>query len=173
MQIMLALFIISSYNKHMSSNNAQTEKATGKYRKTRLDRSSKMNLLKYSGNIYSAPRKVLQDMNECGAEFVTWTNSFSGGRFIAQKSTIEKLAHNKFCMKKDELFDIKDNEIVEIGSSLTVDEVLFEMDANNTDEIELKSGFSEKNKITRESTNLLSEVLYNNSFDCSILFKNK
>lgn len=38
---MLALFIIAWYNKHMSSNNAQTEIATGKYRKTRLDRSSK------------------------------------------------------------------------------------------------------------------------------------
>ncbi len=131
-----------------------------------------MSLLRYSGDVNKAPNYVLGEMEKQSAMFVTWASAWSGERFIAQKATIEKIAHNKKCKRGEETV-ISDKEIVQISnSSLATDEVKYELDATNSDELVIKEGFKgkEKTKITRKSLNLLEEVLYNKAFDYAMLF---
>jgi hypothetical protein len=133
-----------------------------------------MSLLKYNGDVARAPKAAFEKMTDGGFEFITWSNAHTGARFIARKSTVEKKAHNKFAMKKEDMIEIGENEVIKLSdTSMTIDEVKFEMDANNTDELMLQEGLNgkEKTKITRKSINILEQVLYNPDFDCSILFK--
>ena len=124
------------------------------------------NKLLKSANPRNAPNSCLKKMNEGGFEYITFENSFSGTRYIARKSFVEKLA-------LDKKYIATEGEVVELGTNLTVDEVIFEMDANNVDELEIREGMYGKNtKISRSELNVLSEVLYNPSFDCSIFWAN-
>ena len=111
------------------------------------------------------PNLCLERMNEKGAEYVAWSNSASDATFIARKSYVEKMAESN---KK---YRSEPGEVVKIGTNLTVDEVLYELYATNSDEIEIKEGFGETVKITRNDINVLSEVLYNDDFDCSIFWQ--
>lgn len=131
------------------------------------------NLYKSFSDVVRAPRSVLEKMNEGNFEYVTWTNSWTGARFLAKKETVVKMAHNKFAMKKEDHLEIKESEVVKISnSSLTTDEVKFELDANNADELTISEGFDgkEKTTISRKTINLVEEILYNENFDCSKLF---
>ena len=128
-----------------------------------------MKLLTFLGDVMKAPTAVLKRMNEEKSEFVTWTNSFTSARFITKKETVEKLSFNKSNIEKKEILD---GEIVKISNvNLTNDEVLFELDANNCDEMKIKEGFGKTVKITRKDINYIDEILFNKNFDYNSLFK--
>jgi hypothetical protein len=111
-----------------------------------------------------APKSCLDRMNVGGFEYITFENPWEGARFIARKSYVEKLATNK-------RYRAQEGEVVKLGTTLPVDEVLFELDAQNVDELEIKEGFGkEGTKVSRSDLNVLSEVLYNQDFDCSIFW---
>ena len=127
-----------------------------------------MNKLFKSGGMGS-PKKLLERMSVGGFEYVTWANSMAGSRFIARKSYIEKKAFNKSCLKRSERVLINDGEVVKLGANLNVDEILFELDANNVNEIQIQENKTKTN-INRNSLNAISEVMYNEKFDCSVFW---
>jgi len=121
-------------------------------------------LLKYTGDIKKALRTVNAIMQNEKYDFVTWTNSQTGARFIAKKETVKKMYLNKF----ENGAEVNSAEIVKIcDSSLTLNEMQ-EAGAGST----LKEGWGgkETTNITKKDINFLEEVLYNDKFDCSILF---
>lgn len=122
-------------------------------------------LMKYSGDINRALRTVISRMNSEGSEYVTWSNSQTGARFIAKRSTVEKMYKNKF-ENANEI--ISDNEIVKLSSNgLTVNEV------KESGKSRISEGFSGKEvtEIDPSKINILEQVLYNKDFDCEVLFK--
>lgn len=122
-------------------------------------------LLKYSGDIKKALRTVFGRMNSEGYEFVTWTNAATGARFIAKKSSVEKMYKEKFENAKVE---ISDNEVIKLSNtSLTTNEI------RETGGGIVKEGFHGKDRteIKLSDAALIEKVLYDNNFDCSILFK--
>lgn len=131
-----------------------------------------MSLLKYAGNLNKSPEDALQQMNEKKCEFITWRNGFADKSFIAKKSTVEKLAYNKTVMNKADRVVIEDKEYVSISETgMTIDEIIYEMDALKTDEVYLCETFNnQQTKIKRKSLNLLREILFNPKFNHESLF---
>ena len=122
-------------------------------------------LLKYTGDINKALRTVNQRLQSEGFDFITWQNGQTGARFIAKKETVKKMYLNKF---ENGTFDTT-NEVIKVSNtSLTVNEMQ-EAGAGAT----LKEGMGGKEvtKISGAEINLLDEVLYNENFDLSVLFK--
>ena len=135
-----------------------------------------MKKLLKNANPVKAPKNCLEVMNQENCEFVTWENNFNKDRLIARKSTVAKMVNVKFSNKtRDEKAAIEkeiDDEIVKIGNCvLTLDEARFEMDANNSNQLTVLEGFGFKNTMTRETVDLLRELLYNPNFDCELLFR--
>jgi len=122
-------------------------------------------LLKYTGDINKALRTVNQRLQSEGFDFITWQNGQTGARFIAKKETVKKMYLNKF---ENGTFDTT-NEVIKVSNtSLTVNEMQ-EAGAGST----LKEGMDGKEvtKISAKEIDLIEEVLYNENFDCSALFK--
>lgn len=121
-------------------------------------------LLKYSGDIKKALRTVNERMKNEGFEFVTWANAQTGARFIAKRKTVEKMYLNKF----EGGAEINAEEVVKISNTgMTLNEMQ-EHGAGAT----IKEGWGgkEETKISAKDINLVEEILYNENFDCSVLF---
>lgn len=122
-------------------------------------------LLKYSGDIKKSLKTVCSKMSNEGFEYVTWHNSQTGARFVARKSTVEKMYKEKFENAKVE---ISDNEVVKLSNtSLTTNEI---RETGGGTVIEGLHG-KDRTEIKLSEAALVEKVLYDNNFDCSILFK--
>lgn len=122
-------------------------------------------LLKYSGDIKKALRTVNEKMEKEGFEYVIWSNSQTGSRFIAKKETVEKMYLNKF----EGGAEVNEYEIIKVSNtSMTLNEMK-EVGAGAT----LKEGWGGKDVIKSSAVemNLIENILYDENFDCSVLFK--
>jgi len=122
-------------------------------------------LLKYSGDIKKALRTVFTKMSNEGFEYVTWNNAQTGARFVARKITVEKMYKEKFENAKVEILE---TEVVKLSNtSLTTTEI---REAGNSILVEGFSG-KERTEVKLSEAEIVEKVLYDNSFDCSVLFK--
>ena len=122
-------------------------------------------LLKYYGDIKKALRTVFTKMSNEGFEYVTWNNAQTGARFVACKITVEKMYKEKFENAKVEILE---TEVVKLSNtSLTTTEI---REAGNSILVEGFSG-KERTEVKLSEAEIVEKVLYDNSFDCSVLFK--
>lgn len=115
------------------------------------------NVLNYAGNVASAPQRALEKMQETGAKFITWINSSNNNRFVATLNYVQLKAHNKKVGRKDAL-ELPEKEIKNLGFDLCTDEILFEMDAHNVDELTIKEGFGSEIIVNRDILNIDSAL---------------
>ncbi len=115
-------------------------------------------LLKSSTDISKAPSSVLQKMDAQGAEFVTFVNSFAAKRFIATRSYVAALAHNKTNLQQVE---VNPTDCIEVGSSMSDDELLYEMSAKNVSSVEIVEGLGQKTSISLEGVTAKQTYLAN------------
>ena len=120
-------------------------------------------LLKWNGDVNKALRTIKGEIDAKGYEFVTWSNAQTGARFIAKSSTILKKYREKFENSKEV---IAENEIIKLSNTgLTIDEM------KESGGGVIREGWGgEETKIDLSKINVLQEVLYNEKFNCSILF---
>ncbi len=126
-----------------------------------------------ASSLVKAPKSALEAMKKAGAKYAYFTNGsfFSGQGFVASITTVEKMAHNKFCMKKEDRLEISDNEVIKID--ILADEYLYEMDANSVDFIKTKEGFDGKEVrvITRFQSEAAVAIKHGLKYDFEKLFK--
>lgn len=116
-----------------------------------------MKTLNYFGNVAKAPNSALDKMKEEGVTFITWRNSFTNTRFVATLNYVSIMANNKLVGWRNAA-ELPENEIKDLGMDLCTDEILFEMMANDVEEIEIKEGFGSATKVSINDLDVSANV---------------